>query len=282
MLEDMPSFAPFVSVAEVERWRRSTSPPSLVDARAERAYAAGSLPGAVALPARDLNAPAGGVRRLVSAADLERHLSTLGVGAEPVIVYGARGGADAAHVWWTLHAYRHPAVYLLDGGVEAWRDAGLALDTSPVTARRPRTPFVADLAPDALIDLDELGARLGDPDLALVDTRAASEFVGEDVAARRGGHIPGARLLPWDDALGPDLRLKPEADLRRLTAPLFDAPSVALYCQSGVRAAHTYALLTALGHPGPRLYLASWAEWGNLAHTPVSTAPPSTETEIPS
>ena len=111
----------------------------------------------------------------------------------------------------------------------------------------------------------------GDTGLAALDTRAEGEFLGVDVSAKRGGHIPGALLRPWDGALEDDLLLKPEAELRAFLAALFDAPEVAIYCQSGVRAAHGYAVLLALGHPRPRLYLRSWAEWGNQDDTPVST-----------
>lgn len=242
----------------------------LVDARAEAAYRTAHLPGAVNLPARDLNAPVAGVRRLVGGEVLAARLRELGIGAGPVVIYGARGGSDAAHVWWTLHAYGHASVQLLDGGIEAWQAEG-----HPTTAEVRDHPEPEELFEPALEDarsigLRELAARLNDPDLVILDTRSPTEYHGVDVAAKRGGHVPGARLLPWEAALGDDWRLKPEAELRERLEAVLGAPEVVTYCQSGVRAAHTYAVLKMLGHANVRLYLESWGEWGNLDETPIA------------
>lgn len=263
--------AVFVSTAWLAERLAEGRAPVVVDARPERLFLAGHLPGAVAMPARELNAPADGVRRLVGPERLEALAERLGIPAGPVVVVGSRGGADAAHVWWTLHAYGHAGVRLLDGGHEAWVAAGGALEPGP-SSPRPTTGdrFVPELQPDRAIGLDELRARLEDPDLLLLDTRDPLEYRGELVAGRRGGHLPGARLYPWTDALGSDGTLADEAELRTSLAPALAAPEVGLYCQSGVRAAHTYAVLRALGHEGVRLYLGSWGEWGDRTDVPVA------------
>ncbi len=273
MLVYVVSSYPFIGLTEVEE-RRSGVPFSIIDARAERNYAAGHLPDAVNVPARNLNPPVEGRRRLITGQELERRLTEVGVGAEPTVVYGSKGGADAAHVWWTLRAYGHAAVTLLDGGVEVWQAAGLPLVHDPAPAARLVEPFTATLNRLSQIERDELTQRLGDPELSLLDTRTETEFSGQDFATARGGHLPGALLRPWDETLMADWRLKPEAELRTFFAPLFATPEVAIYCQSGVRAAHSYAVLEVLGHPGPRLYLRSWAEWGNLDHLPIATDRP--------
>ena len=262
--------SPFIGVAALMHQLSAGQPLSLIDARAERAYQEGHLPGAVNLSARDLNAPLGGVRRLIGAQALEQRLIDLGVGTEPVVVYGAKGGSDAAHVWWTLHAYSHPAVQLLDGGIEAWQAAGLELSTELLRPQPPAVPFEPQLVAKRFIALGELRERLDDPELAILDTRYLGEYAGADVSARRGGHIPGAGLFPWDEALTEDWRLKPDAVLHEVLGDFFKTPEVAVYCQSGVRAAHTYAVLQHLGHLSPRLYLESWGEWGNRDDTPIS------------
>jgi thiosulfate/3-mercaptopyruvate sulfurtransferase len=258
---------PFINISELEEHEGRLS---LLDARSERAYATAHLPGAVNLPARDLNAPVDGVRQLVSAGDLEVRLHDLGVGKEPVVVYGAKGGSDAAHVWWTLHAYSHPNVFLLDGGIEAWQMAGLELRTDASTPKPLQAEFKPKLQPKRLIDQVELKVRLHDRGLAVIDTRSPGEYTGEDAFAERGGHIPGAHLFSWSDALTEAGELKADAVLTKDLKVAMDAPEVVLYCQSGVRAAHTYAVLHKLGHPYPRLYLGSWGEWGNQEDTPIA------------
>ena len=276
-LGDEAVLSPFVSVAELTAWQRSEEPPKLVDARAERAYREGHLPGAVQIDARSLNAPKEGVRQLITLEGLKAVFEARGLGSGPIVVYGAKGGTDAAHVWWTLETYGHPAVFLLDGGVEAWLAAGEPLASREPEPTAPASPFEPVLDESRFISGDELKGRLDDPNLAIVDTRSRDEFEGKDVFAERGGHIPGAVLRSWDEMLEENLRLLSSTKLRENLEPLLTAPEVAVYCQSGVRAAHTYAVLKGLGHPNPRLYLGSWSEWGNRDGRPVAQENPNQE-----
>jgi len=250
----------------------------VVDARTDRAFEAGHLPGAANWAARDLNPTVAGVRRLVPSDRLAEAMRARRLEGRPLVIYGARGGADAAHLWWTLYAHGHPAAYLLNGGIEAWQRAGLPLEseTPPpdAEAEAPQEVFTPRLDASSLAELEELRERLEDPALLLLDTRDLSEYTGAVAAAARGGHAPGARHLDWRALLGEDGLLKPEAALRKLLAPALEAPEVVTYCQSGVRAAHSHAVLTKLGHPNARLYLASWGEWGNRQDTPVRTHDP--------
>lgn len=265
--------------------------PLLVDARGERQYREGHLPGAVNLPARDLNPVEGGVRRFAPPGELARQVASL-TGANELVLYGARGGADAAHLWWTLEGFGIEGVRLLDGGIEAWLAGGGELESGSEEATAAQSKAGApvrersdggavpvagtrseDIDPERLVTGEEILSRLDDPEVVIVDTREPEEYSGELLAARRGGHIPGAILFPWTEALTPDLRLRPEPELRELLAPVLEKPEAHIYCQSGMRAAHTLAVLESLGLPRPRLYLGSWGEWGNRQDTPIQVGP---------
>ena len=252
-----------------ERARRGTI--QIIDARSARAYALGHAPGALPLEANGLHPIEGGVRRKLPAAALARRIASTGLRDAPVAVYGSRGGSDAALVWWTLRAAGRDRVSLLDGGFEAWRAAGLPVSRGPAgTAAEVTPPFAEVLWVE--IGGNELRRRLGDPKMAVIDTRSPAEFSGAERLAARGGHIPGAHLVPWDSLLtGEPPLLRPGGELEvRLSAALAASEAV-LYCQSGPRAAYVHAALTHLGHPRPRLYLGSWAEWGNDDGAPVAT-----------
>ena len=262
---------PFVEPDRLAEWQASGRAFHVVDARAERAYAQGHIAGAVPLDARALNPVVGGVRRPIGADELAARLAALGIGADPTVVVGSHGGSDAAHVWWTLRSAGHPDARLLDGGIEGWAAGGGALVTeTPEFAPAELLPLDRD--PAASISMAELQRRLGEGGLAVLDTRSPGEYSGADQLAARGGHIPGAGLVPWDSLLaGNPPRLRPPDDLRAALAWALDAPEAVTYCQSGVRAAHTYAVLEYLGHPRPRLYIGSWAEWGNDPAVPIES-----------
>jgi thiosulfate/3-mercaptopyruvate sulfurtransferase len=113
-------------------------------------------------------------------------------------------------------------------------------------------------------------ARLGRRDVQIVDTRRMSEYEGIEVEAARGGHIPGAIHIPMALNLRDDTRsLLTMRELRRLYSQLEPHKETIVYCDTGVRAAMTAAILTRLGFRSVRLYHASWREYGNEPDAPV-------------
>jgi thiosulfate/3-mercaptopyruvate sulfurtransferase len=187
----------------------------------------------------------------------------------PVVVYEEDSGMRAARAFWFLEYLGHPNVRLLDGGLRAWRAAGLPVTTETVAPK----PSTWHGTPDAtkLATWQQVRDRLGRPETAIVDTRSDEEFFGEAVRAKRGGAIPGAVHVEWKRNLTPDGRFKPRDELRAMYEAAGVTPDreVVSYCQGGYRAAHAYVALRLLGYPKLRNYTGSWKEWGDRDDLPI-------------
>lgn len=248
----------------------------IVDLGDPSGHPAGHIPGSVHLDYSDLiraEPPAMGL--LPDEARLSEVLSRLGLTPElHVVAYDAEGNGRASRLLWTLAVLGHERVSLLNGGIHAWDAAG-----GPLAAQfrhPPRSSYQAVIAtPTAVADKDYILAQLGQPGLALLDTRTPAEYAGLDVRAARGGHIPGAVNLNWTDTMDPrrQLRLQPDPVLRKLLEQRGVTPDqeVIVYCQTHHRSAHTYWVLRCLGYPRARGYPGAWSEWGNDPALPVET-----------
>ncbi|OWJ97307.1 sulfurtransferase [Pseudomonas sp. A46] len=246
----------------------------------ERSYAEGHIPGArFADLERDLSGPVirgvTGRHPLPDADRLLDRLQTWGLENDSqVVLYDDGPGAFAARAWWLLAWLgKRDGVLLLDGGLKAWKGAGLALDTA--TPSPAKGGFRGE--PDArlLVDANALGQRLGDPHLTLLDARALPRFKGEvEPIDPVAGHIPGATCAAFTDNLGADGRFLPPAELRQRFARLIgERPhdELVTYCGSGVTACHNLFALCLAGYPLARLYAGSWSEWITDAARPVAT-----------
>jgi thiosulfate/3-mercaptopyruvate sulfurtransferase len=248
----------------------------------ERAYAAAHLPGArYAHLDRDLSGPktgADGVFRgrhpLPSREALAATLGRWGIGARTLVVaYDAHGGPYAARAWWLLRWMGHDPVAVLDGGLQAWRAAGLPVTDavpSPVDAR----PYPAGAASMPTVDAASLLSRLGR--VRLLDVRAGERFRGEvEPLDPQPGHVPGARNRCFQDNLAPGGRFKAADVLRAEFAPLIaghEPGDVVQMCGSGVTAAHSVLAMAHAGLGLSALYPGSWSEWCADPARPVSRA----------
>lgn len=236
------------------------------------AYQKAHVPGAVYLHVNDsrIGVPAGGFR-LPTAEEAARLLGALGVGpATHVVVYDDSGGLNAARLFFTLDVFGHRKVSLLDGGIQAWQRA-----KGPVTTEIPRlarTDYRPTLRPDLVASAEWVRDRLGDAAVALVDARTPAEYAGQDVRAKRGGHIPGAVNVDWRQNIRPDWTFKPVEELRAMYLAKGVTPdkTVVTYCQTHHRASHTYFVLRLLGYSRVVGYDRSWIEWGNREDLPVA------------
>jgi thiosulfate/3-mercaptopyruvate sulfurtransferase len=195
-----------------------------------------------------------------------------------VILYGDRNNWFAAYTYWYLKYYGHDNVKLLNGPRERWIAEG-----RPTTVEDPsyaEATFKAKPGDETIrAKRDEVLAALDDS-RELVDVRSPQEYSGELIAmpgyenegAQRAGHIPGAKSIPWAQAVKEDGTFKSAEDLRDLyggKGVLTGEPIIA-YCRIGERSAHTWFVLhELLGESNVKNYDGSWTEWGNLVNVPI-------------
>lgn len=241
-------------------------------------YRAGHIPGAVfwdldALSLQGTPLP----HMLPDPATFARQTGRLGIGNDTaVVVYdGSGNNLSAARVWWELRLHGHDRVAVLDGGLGRWKAEGRPLEAG-VVERLP-VRFEVHLRPGLLRTLDDLRARLG-ASIQIVDARSAGRFAATEPEPRpgiRGGHIPGARSVPYAELVSEQGTVLPVDELRRR----FEAAGVDLSrpavtcCGSGVSACAVALGLTLAGQPDVAVYDGSWTEWGGRDDTPVEAGP---------
>ena len=260
---------PHLRVADV-RWSLSGPP-------GRDRYAAGHLPGAIFLDAdRELSSPGEGPGRhpVPSAEKLAALLGARGIGDEHIVVaYDDAGGSVAARLWWLYRHYgRDGRAAVLDGGIDAWTDAGLPLTAD--AASHPDAAWTPGPARDDLVATEEVEVMLGGTTL-LLDARAGERYRGEtEPIDPRAGHIPGAVSAPWSANLGPDGRFLDPATLRAHYAAVGAAgrPVVA-YCGSSLTATHDVLALELAGITGAALYEGSWSHWSSDPDRPAAVGP---------
>jgi thiosulfate/3-mercaptopyruvate sulfurtransferase len=197
-----------------------------------------------------------------------------------VIFYGDKNNWWAAYAFWVFQLFGHTNARLMDGGRAKWLAEG-----RPVTKEVPtyaHVNYVARERADYLIrafrDQVLTHSQGGQP---LIDVRSPKEYSGEllhmeaypNEGALRGGHIPGAKNVPWATAANQDATFKSAGELRDIYekgAGLSEHDNVIAYCRIGERSSHTWFVLHyLLGYPNVRNYDGSWTEWGNLVGAPI-------------
>ena len=243
--------------------------------RGRAAYDESHIPGAVyADLERHLSAETGpGRHPLPEVASFTATLGALGIGpADTVVAYDDRGGAVASRLWWMMRAIGHARVSVLDGGLEAWRKAGM-----PEDADRPKiVPVEYPAGSGWYAGTIRRDSLLADRDRYVVlDARSGERYRGESEPIDPvAGHIPGALNAPFEDNLRGDGRFLSPASLAARFEALGaggDAESV-VYCGSGVTACHNALAMEIAGLPVPKVYPGSWSDWSSSGY-PVAVGP---------
>lgn len=236
-------------------------------------YRQGHVPGAIFLDFRYLMHGEGSVPNDVPSVEaLSRLFSALGLTRDThVVAYDDEGGGWAARLLWTLDLIGHTRYSYLNGGIHAWRDAGLEESTEP-TALSPSDYHAEILNPHALITFEEIKEKIGNKQFAVWDARSKGEFDGERGNNKHLGHIPGAVNMDWLQAMDRNraLRIRDYAELITELQAMGLTPDmeVATHCQSHHRSSFTWLVGKALGF-NMRGYAGSWGEWGNRDDTPI-------------
>jgi len=218
-------------------------------------------------------------RDILSKAQFEKLMSEAGISNDTtVILYGDNNNWFAAWALWQMKMYGHKDVRLMNGGRKKWLAEGREVSTDvPAVAAATYRASGPDNALRAF--LDQVQASVQGQRSALVDVRSPGEFTGEILAppglpetCQRGGHIPGARSIPWGKACNEDGTFKSYDELKALygSEGVDGTKPIIAYCRIGERSSHTWFVLSyLLGYDHVRNYDGSWTEWGNLVGAPV-------------
>jgi thiosulfate/3-mercaptopyruvate sulfurtransferase len=242
-------------------------------------YEIGHIPGAVKLDWHvDVQNPV--ERDFIDQYGFEQLMSHWGITNDTtVVLYGDRNNWYACYTFWLFTMYRHSKLKIMNGGRAKWEE-----EKRPQTKEVPHyeaTTYHAQPADETLRAFrDEVVSGLRNPGRRLIDVRSPQEYSGEllhmvnypQEGAQRGGHIPGAKNIPWALAADTDGTFKSAEELRQIYGAKDITPDkeVIAYCRIGERSAHTWFVLTQLlGFPRVRNYDGSWTEWGSVVRAPI-------------
>ena len=237
-----------------------------VGANAET-FAEGHLPGASFLSMGRLSNPDHPIRGQIATEDqLSTALAGVGVGRDQtVVLYDRRNNLFAARAYWVLKYYQHADVRIYNGGTRKWNEEGRTLSME-MAGHAPSSYQAGPADPKMRTTWQYVMDHTDDSSTLFCDARSPDEHLGRDVRAARGGHIPGSVNVEWTAAVDSDGTFKSFEELAALYGGAGFTPDkqVITYCQSGLRGAHTWFVLSELlGYPSVRNYDGSWAEYGN-------------------
>ena len=257
----------------------------VVDCRDLKAYVKGHIPGAISLGKRCKKALRDTTARAFrDVSKYEKLFGKVGIGSDTHVVFyydGIKTLTDATVGFWVMEYLGHDKVHVLNGGLEAWRKAGNRLDNKPV--KKPATTFTAKVVPSRYGTTGEI-VQFANGDTAnfqVIDSRTSKEYVGKDIRAIRGGHIPNvtinvSHINTLAQAKNPKTgKMMATAYLdSAMTSKAFSSldksKRTLAYCQTGTRSTLTYLEMRLLGFKDPANWDESWRVYGSQLDYPVA------------
>jgi len=225
-------------------------------------------------------------RDVISKTELEKLLGNSGITNDTTIVlYGDNNNWFAAWALWQIKMYGHNDVRIMNGGRKKWLAENRTL-TKDVLNTTSVNYIAANRDESIRTYLNEAMRAMNASDYVMVDVRSNDEYTGKILSppglpetCQRGGHIPGAKNIPWGQACNEDGTFKTREELESLYGNKGVTPDkkVIAYCRIGERSSHTWFVLKyLLGYPTVTNYDGSWTEWGNLVGAPIEKPTPAT------
>lgn len=218
-------------------------------------------------------------RQFPTDCDFRERMERAGIRSDTtVVIYGAPV-QFGTYAWWVLKMLGHADVRILDGGQVKWEQEGRAT-TSVVPDITPTTYVNGPRNEACRAGRDDVLAELGNAHTTILDHRSVEEYSGErvcipgkpDVGAERGGRIPGAQHVPFEDLLNADTSFKSPTEIAEILGAYVTDPDqpIISYCRLAHRATlASFVMTELLGFKNVRVYDGSWTEWGSIVGVPI-------------
>jgi len=271
MLYSLPSNPSnlFVSIEQAQSLNNLT----FLDARDRREYSDEHLPGAQSAPWQDFVNGSLETIQLKPTDQLESILQALGIrNQHPVVIYGnwKNGWGEEGRMYWLLDYLGHRYVYILRGGIQAWKANGLAV--THTSSRIATGNFSATPNEEWRATWQEILNEKQTQNGIILDSRTSHEYQGAILYnEKRGGHIPNAHHFWWKRVFNNDGTLVSKQTIRSMLRSLgaTQHTPIYLYCTGGIRSGFLYAALRWAGFTRVANYDRSFWEWAALHHLPL-------------